>query len=331
MTFSCTDCGRSFNTELGLRGHSSIHKNKPSHTHYKCCSLLTKEEVSVHQLDFHESRYLKNMKVCIGCSISFSSPTAKFCSQSCGARYNNKLKKPRTDESKRKTAESVSIFHATRPGRFASCQRCKTDFVIRRKTQRFCSRKCGSQRDAEATASETSNKLRGRPVREHQFTSVTFINCARCEKPFWVNTKRVRKMCSEQCRKDDASAKMSARLHDPVFRQNYGRGKRSYLERSFDRWLTTNGVVFETEFPIRRPNGRHYYVDFYFPHLSLMIELDGTQHRLTVESDAERDEYMNTLGYRVVRVTASEYSKKTKYSEICNLLGIVEAAEGIEP
>ncbi len=54
-----------------------------------------------------------------------------------------------------------------------------------------------------------------------------------------------------------------------------------------------------------------------------MIELDGTQHRKTVEQDQLRDAYLKQhYGLTVIRVTYAEYQKKSKFDLICQMLGV---------
>lgn len=44
-----------------------------------------------------------------------------------------------------------------------------------------------------------------------------------------------------------------------------------------------------------------YVVDFYCPERKLIVELDGNHHVDTKESDAERTNYFNNLGFVVIR------------------------------
>jgi very-short-patch-repair endonuclease len=44
-----------------------------------------------------------------------------------------------------------------------------------------------------------------------------------------------------------------------------------------------------------------YIADFYCAQRKLIIELDGTQHKLNYEYDFERTLYLEGLGYRVLR------------------------------
>ena len=62
----------------------------------------------------------------------------------------------------------------------------------------------------------------------------------------------------------------------------------------------------------------NYIVDFYIAHGDLVSELDGRQH-FTDEArlqDFERDEYLRTLGMRVVRFTNSDINKN--FNVVCN-------------
>lgn len=51
-----------------------------------------------------------------------------------------------------------------------------------------------------------------------------------------------------------------------------------------------------------------YIVDFLLPNIGLVIEVDGAYHaeRQQMENDAEREESLNQMGYRVIRFTNEE-------------------------
>ena len=61
-----------------------------------------------------------------------------------------------------------------------------------------------------------------------------------------------------------------------------------------------------------------YILDFYCPAKKFAVELDGGQHNLndTKEYDAERTDYLNTFGVKVVRFWNNEV--------MCNLDGVLE-------
>jgi len=96
------------------------------------------------------------------------------------------------------------------------------------------------------------------------------------------------------------------------------------MEKSFEDWLIAHSINFETEIHFKNHKlNKHYFADFVFHDLKLIIELDGSQHLKTVEKDRIRDEYITSeYGFTVVRITHREYQNKSKLSLICNLLGI---------
>ncbi len=62
----------------------------------------------------------------------------------------------------------------------------------------------------------------------------------------------------------------------------------------------------------QRPIG-DYIVDFFSPRAKLVVEVDGGQHSSveTTEYDRLRDEYMSSLGFRVLRFTNTDVLKNT--------------------
>lgn len=90
-------------------------------------------------------------------------------------------------------------------------------------------------------------------------------------------------------------------LKDPNNRKNLGRGKKSWLEITFENYLNENKITgWETEKQFWNDDlNKNYFPDFIFESSKLIIELDGTQHRKTVLNDSIRDIWFNNLGYRV--------------------------------
>lgn len=71
----------------------------------------------------------------------------------------------------------------------------------------------------------------------------------------------------------------------------------------------------------------NYIVDFYCPKLKLIIEIDGYQHfeERQLAYDAERTEYLEKLGFYVLRFENTEVNKEfedVKYviENVCNAL-----------
>ena len=72
------------------------------------------------------------------------------------------------------------------------------------------------------------------------------------------------------------------------------------------------------QFYRQKPIG-DYIVDFFCPKAKLVIEVDGSQHYSdeTTEYDRIRDEYLMSLGLRVMRFTNTEVMK--------NIEGVIES------
>lgn len=153
--------------------------------------------------------------------------------------------------------------------------------------------------------------------------------CPVCSKTFIHHQN---KTCSTTCSKAAMSQKAIERLKDPNYRQNHciGRGHRSYLERSFSEWLSQQNIAFEEEVSFRNVDlNRTYFADFVLPKTKVIIELDGSQHANTAIQDAIRDSYIETTyGYKVYRITHSEYRSKSKMALIQTL---VAREAGVEP
>ncbi|MFW6002042.1 MAG: DUF559 domain-containing protein [archaeon] len=70
------------------------------------------------------------------------------------------------------------------------------------------------------------------------------------------------------------------------------------------------------EHPFKRydHNGKYercYFVDFFFPDLKLIIELDGSHHKDQIDYDCDRDRYI-VSNYNnvtdIIRITYDEYN-----------------------
>ena len=87
------------------------------------------------------------------------------------------------------------------------------------------------------------------------------------------------------------------------------------------RHLTPSEKILWKHLKANRLNGLHfrrqqivhgYFADFYCHQHALIVELDGRIHELQKEYDAERDEYLIALGFRIIRFANDEISKDLK-------------------
>lgn len=216
------------------------------------------------------------------------------------------------------------------------CMQC--DETVYKYKNKFCSSSCGaiysnSRKDwSKIKTGPAKLAKEERTPRKHR----QYIPSIKESKPPYTKVKPCvicnklhagyGKSCSKECKGTLISQSIKSAIyngHDP--KQNRGRGKQSWLERSFDEWLKSNNVTnYFTEEPFKRLDLiKTYFADFYFPDKKLIIELDGTQHKKTVEYDIERDSYIShTYGVKIIRISHQEYKKKTRIEEIMKLLDI---------
>lgn len=252
-----------------------------------------------------------------------------FCSSSCTAAYNN-TRRVRSEESKLKVSKSLKEFYGTsgideiiKQTEEKICENCGGTFSTSRSNKIFCSEDCRLEKGAAKRLSLRGSKNGNRSSKF--VCSVEFSYCPICNKPFLSKAKKIlRKYCSKSCSFKASSIRQSDWLSKAENRSNLGRHKRSYPEEVFANWLDINKVSYRFEPKFENVDeGRYYFPDFVFDNLKLIIELDGTQHRKTLEKDKHRDEYIERkYGYTVKRFWCKEFLKGVYYEEICSLLGI---------
>jgi very-short-patch-repair endonuclease len=103
------------------------------------------------------------------------------------------------------------------------------------------------------------------------------------------------------------------------------------MERTFVEWLEENGIskgiygYWDQVHFKHTPEGKtkNGWADFVFVSRRLIIELDGTHHKKRTHLDAVRDAHLSDCrGYKVIRITHTEYVKKMRLKEIEQALGI---------
>ncbi len=70
-------------------------------------------------------------------------------------------------------------------------------------------------------------------------------------------------------------------------------------------WLALRGGALGVAFKRQVVLGGRYIADFFAPSVGLVVEVDGGVHRGRRTADRRRDEKLQRLGYRVVRVQAA--------------------------
>jgi very-short-patch-repair endonuclease len=105
--------------------------------------------------------------------------------------------------------------------------------------------------------------------------------------------------------------------------KNIVRGQRVSVKqldgaRELRREMTPAEKILWKHVKANKLNGLHfrrqqivhgYFADFYCHQHALIVEVDGGIHELQKEYDAEREEYLNSLGLHVIRFTNDEIEK----------------------
>lgn len=217
------------------------------------------------------------------------------------------------------TVQSLSS-HLAKHVPKGTCKHCRGPVYTK---QTFCSSSCSAsynnlQRDY--TVFKPGPKLGSKPSTYIPYTKVS--QCVVCKKWHKGNGKS----CSMSCKKVILSASVKARIDNGWNpNENRNRSTPSFLEHSFECWLTSNQFKNYIKNKTFRCGSKLYFGDFFFPDLNILIELDGTQHKQSVDYDMTRDalilQYHNVY---TVRISYHEYMKKTKIDLIKFILGFTE-------
>ena len=258
-----------------------------------------------------------------------------------GKRNNTKKLKEASSLGTKAFKEKVNKIKLDYLDNPVKCQHCKKSLSYKQRHNKFCSTSCSASfynADKIGTALDPEIKQKISigvkkansliPSRKIQYSKISF--CCVCNT---VIQNKVVKTCSPECKSTLLSKNIIERIKQNK-RSNYRRDKRSYLEESFESWLLDNNISlkYETEYTIKNHiTQKWYFVDFYFPEINLIVELDGKQHEKPKHKEADkiRDEYITTyLNINVFRISYEEYQTGSKISELSKLL---VRQVGIEP
>lgn len=97
-------------------------------------------------------------------------------------------------------------------------------------------------------------------------------------------------------------------------RSNNWKYKESYAERFFNQFLLNSGFIKDKDY-IREKRFSFYRADFFFPNYNLVLEIDGLQHfrfQYQKNIDKKKNQYLSSLGFRVVRIPWKVLFTETK-------------------
>jgi hypothetical protein len=275
---------------------------------------------------------MSSTRICTHCSISFTpkqGSTGKFCGSSCAAKFNNTGRK-RTDESKQRTSQIfLDLIEQgavspppTKYGKDNPKWKGGPIFHDRGICATCDSHLTGAQKKYCATCSEEiKTQKRPRSLKTNYRHKCLMCNTI-------IDGKR--KTCSQTCLTERNRQTSSDHLRKN--RHKYvGPTQRSWMEQTFVEWLEAHGIskgvygYWDQVHFKHRPDGKtkNGWADFVFVSRRLIIELDGSHHKKRTHLDAVRDAHLSDRrGYKVIRITHTEYVKKIRLQEIALALGI---------
>jgi len=200
----------------------------------------------------------------------------KFCSSSCAAKYNNARKEPVSEETRKKTSESLLKFHY-------------------------------GEKWQEEIAKRKAIKWKDKDGKEKRFHISSILNhtCKVCGKEFFSRKKNA-KYCSNNCKMNDKDyvdnlrQKQFEKVKNGTHKGWQTRNIESYPEKFWKKVLDNNSIIYKREdFSTKK-----YFLDFLIEKngIKVDLEIDGKQHKQRKEHDIERDKFLTENGFKVYRV-----------------------------
>lgn len=213
------------------------------------------------------------------------------------------------------------------------CVYCNSVLSYSKRFNRYCSRKCAGLNQPKTMRTEEQKLKISLSLKKYNENNsdikrpkrMNYCRVSFCEICSNIIPNKHAKTCSRDCYLQLQSSITLEKIKKNK-RSNYRRDKKSYLESSFEDWLLLNNIKskYIPEYTIKNNDtGKWYFVDFYFPEINLIIELDGKQHEKPAHKEADkiRDEYIQKkLNIKVFRISHSEYIQGTKIEKLLSIL-----------
>jgi very-short-patch-repair endonuclease len=231
-------------------------------------------------------KYNKNPKKCKNCNniIPYDNRVNDFCNRSCSGSYNNLNRNSEVYEKLSKTLSDA-----------------KSSMVMYRNGKRY----------------NSYNEMVG-----DYYTSPK--KCIICNSVLDYESRK-RKTCSKECKTKYQSNKQKERLklhphkHPSVLCSKI-RDKRSYPEIMLEDYLIDLGLIINVDYIPQHPIGK-YVVDFFFPKLKLIIEVDGEYwHNLESDRELVREDYLIKSNFNIIHFWAKNITTKKHHTQIKELV-----------
>jgi very-short-patch-repair endonuclease len=286
--FICDICQKEFKSKRSLSSHKNHHNPEYKKKALEGSKSLLSEKSITSRKNYYDNKrkasWAKRNSVCIICGKQLEYPQEKTCSNECYKQYRVKANsRPMTEEKMKAIKKGISEY-------------------------------------LEKTGYKKENP----------------IICKVCKKTFQTEGPK-KYYCSEDCKNESKiitkkkiskSMKLAFKEGRHLGNEYRNRKNKSYLERSFINYLEIKFPLLEYHFNyVVKILDEHnlykncYYIDFYFPKQNIGIELDGKQHKSSIDYDNQRDQLIyQTQQTKIIRVAYDEFFSKERKEEIDNIL-----------
>ena len=205
------------------------------------------------------------------------------------------------------------------------CENCGNEHKGNYGSGRFCSNKCARGFSTKNKRSLINDKVSKKLSKEDNISKI----CPNCQDIFTTKNK-IKKFCSKSCsisftnREKWKNKKYRTNMVNFAIErhknndENFGWQSRNKLTLSYPEILARDKLKELKIYFIRELRINKYFIDFALPDLKIAIEIDGQQHKLKErkKSDIKKDAFLNSRGWKVIRIKFPEENIKESINKI---------------
>lgn len=302
QTLYCKYCGKKCKNLNSLKQHECRCKENPNRIitkEYKNkLSIAVKRGLIKYKESNHKTynnankiekieEYNKNPKLCLQCNKPLAYQQFKYGQKFCCGKCSNLSRPSRSEESKKRTSESLKQYNKT---------------------------VCRIKKAKDIKKIKTIKKVK----EKHPHTNIYFIKCIVCGKLF-VSKYKEKKTCSKECHYKTTSLANKTRYHDTLNLKSWSK-KGIYKNISCDSSWELAFLIYCLDHNInikRNKNKFKYQIDnkshFYYPDFIInndtYIEIKGRKDK-TVEY---KNNCMKDLNLKFQMIDSDKINKYIKY------------------
>jgi len=263
---------------------------------------------------------------CLYCGKEFEiiiSQKRKFCSNQCRAKYYSGDNSP---FKRLEVREKISVSLRRIPRIEVSCPICGTKFIKKEtESKRFCSRKCAGKGNGLAMIGrklEISEEGRlnweKRSANPEYRKKLSIGNLRALKNGTKIMPLGFR---DEETQRKAQKTLIYTKRHGSAWEAKVYEYLLSFYE---EREVKRQFEVLGSSYPIKNQFGstsgtkrRQYFLDIALPDKKVDIEIDGEAFHKNKEKDKQRDDFLKSEGWKVIRIPA-KWVSNNEYKEVLN-------------